>query len=35
MHELMATTLEKAIEDIRRFQTMRGARATPRGRVGR
>ena len=37
MHELMATTLERAIADIRQFQSLARAHTakTPRGRVGR
>jgi phosphoketolase len=35
MHQLMAATLEKAIEDIRQIQRMRGTRTTPLGRAGR
>jgi hypothetical protein len=34
MHELMATTMDKAIERIQKSKAMHGARTTPRGRAG-
>ena len=35
MHELMATTLDKVIEEIRQLQKMRGPITIPLGRAGR
>ena len=34
MHELMATTMEKVIEDIDKYKATHGPKTTPRGRAG-